>query len=100
MKVEQGNEEVKALLKIVFKVNRQRLKFVMRRSELKIATLAKWLIYPLVCVIIKICKKHLVLKTNSNTNILNETTLITTLVSQFANSSLFFKSDKYLKIPQ
>ena len=56
-----------------FKVSRQRLKFVMRRPELKIPTLAKWLISPLVRVIIKICKKHLVLKTNSNINIYNET---------------------------
>ena len=56
-----------------FKVNRQRPKFVMRRPELKIPTLAKWLISPLVRVIIKICKKHLVLKTNSNINIYNET---------------------------
>ena len=55
------------------KVNRERLKFVMRRPELKIPTLAKWLISPLVRVIIKICKKHLVLKTNSNINIYNET---------------------------
>ena len=44
------------------KVNRQRLKFVMRRTELKIPTLAKSLISPLVRVIIKICKKDLVLK--------------------------------------
>ena len=56
-----------------FKVNRQRLKFVMRRPELKIPTLAKWRIPPLVRVIIKICKKHLVLKTNSNINVYNET---------------------------
>ena len=55
------------------KANRQRLKFVMRRPELKIPTLAKWLISPLVRVIIKIRKKHLVLKTNSNINIYNET---------------------------
>ena len=55
------------------KVNRQRPKFVMRRPELKIPTLAKWLISPLVRVIIRICKKHLVLKTNSNINIYNET---------------------------
>ena len=55
------------------KVNRQRPTFVMRRSELKIPTLAKWLISPLVRVIIKICKKILVLKTNSNINIYNET---------------------------
>ena len=54
------------------KVNRQRLKFVMRRPELKIPTLAKWLISPLVRVIIKICKKHLMLKTNSNINVYNE----------------------------
>ena len=56
------------------KVNRQRPKFVMWRPELKIPTLAKWLIFPLaiVRVIIKICKKHLVLKTNSNINIYNE----------------------------
>ena len=33
------------------KVNRQRLKFVMRKPELKIPTLAKWLISPLVRVI-------------------------------------------------
>ena len=45
----------------------------MRRPELKIPTLAKWLVSPLVCVVIKICKKHLVLKTNSNVNIYNET---------------------------
>ena len=50
------------------KVNRQ-----MRSPELKIPTLAKWFISPLVRVIIKICKKHLVLKTNSNINIYNET---------------------------
>ena len=55
------------------KVNRQRLKFVMQRPELKIPTVAKWLISPLVCVIIKIREKHLVLKTNSNINIYNET---------------------------
>ena len=55
------------------KVNRQRPKFVMRRSELNITTLAKWLISPLVWVIIKICKEHLVQKTNSNINIYNET---------------------------
>ena len=57
----------------LLKVNRQRPKFVMQRPELKIPTLAKWLISPLVRVIIKICKKHLVLKTNSNINIYNET---------------------------
>ena len=57
----------------VLKVNRQRLKFVMRRPESKIPTPTKWLISPLVHVIIKICKKHLVLKTNSNINIYNET---------------------------
>ena len=55
------------------KVNRQRPTSVMRRPELKIPTPAKWLISPLVRVIIKICKKHLVLKTNSNINIYNET---------------------------
>ena len=55
------------------KINLHRLKFVMQRPELKIPTLAKWLISPLVRVIIKICKKHLVLKTNSNINIYNET---------------------------
>ena len=42
--------------KTPIKVNRQRLKFVMRRPELKIHTLAKWLISPSVGVIIKICK--------------------------------------------
>ena len=52
---------------------RQRLKFVMRSPELKIPTLVKWLISPLVRVITKICKKHLVLKTISNINIYNET---------------------------
>ena len=39
------------------KVNRQRPTFVMRRSELKIPTLAKWLISPLVRVIIKNLQK-------------------------------------------
>ena len=58
---------------VQFKVNHQRPKFVMRRPELKIPTQAKRLIFPLVCVIIKICKKHLVLKTYSNVNICNET---------------------------
>ena len=57
----------------VFKVNRQRPKVVMRRPELKIPTLAKWLISPLVRVIIKICKKPSMLKTNSNLNSYNET---------------------------
>ena len=55
------------------KVNRQRPTFVMRRPELKIPTLARWLISPLLRVIIKICKNHLVLKTKSNINIYNET---------------------------
>ena len=50
------------------KVNCQRPTSAIRRPELKIPTLAKWLISPLVCVIIKICKKHLVLRTNSNNN--------------------------------
>ena len=35
-----------------FKVNRERPKFVMERPELKILTLAKWLISSIVCVII------------------------------------------------
>ena len=63
---------------------------------------AQWLISPSVCVIIKICKKHLVLKTNSKIYIKKQNInfFITTLVSQFANSSLFFKSAKYLKNPQ
>ena len=56
-----------------FKVNHQRPKFVIRRPDLKIPTLAKLLISPSVRVIIKICKKHLLLKTNSNINICNET---------------------------
>ena len=55
------------------KVIRLRLKLVTWRPELKISTLAKWLISPLVRVIIRICKKHLVLKTNSNINIYNKT---------------------------
>ena len=55
------------------KVNRQRPTSAMQRPELKIPTLAKWLISPVVLLIIKICKKHLVLKTNSNINIYNET---------------------------
>ena len=55
------------------KVNRQRPTCVMQRPELKIATLESWLISPLVRVMIKICKKHLVLNTNSNINIYNET---------------------------
>ena len=42
--------------KNLFKVNRQRPKFVMWRPELKIRTLAKWLISPLVRVIIKTVK--------------------------------------------
>ena len=42
-----------------FKVNRQSPKFVMQRPELKIPTLAKLLISPLECVIIKICKSTL-----------------------------------------
>ena len=54
------------------KVNRQRPTSVMRRPELKIPTLAKWIISPLVLVIINLCKKHFVLKTNSNINICNE----------------------------
>ena len=67
--VDRKNTPVEDLIK----VNRQRLKFVMRRPELKMPTLAKCLISPSVRVIIKICKKHLVLKTNSNINIYNET---------------------------
>ena len=55
------------------KVNRQRPTSVTRRTELKISTLAKWLISPSVCVVIKICKKHLVLKTSININIYIET---------------------------
>ena len=65
--------EYRLLHWLSLKLNRQRLKFVMRRPELKIPTLTKWLISPLVRVIIKICKKYLVLKTNSNINIYNET---------------------------
>ena len=42
-------------------------------DELKISTLAKWPISPIVCVVIKICKKHIVLKTNSNIHIYIET---------------------------
>ena len=53
-------------------INYQRETFVMRRPELKVPTLGKWLISPLVRVIIKICEKHLVLKTNSNIDIYNE----------------------------
>ena len=69
-----GGGHILHILKFgMLKVNRQRLEFVMRRPELKIPTLVKWLISPLVRVIIKICKKHLVLKTNSNINICNET---------------------------
>ena len=66
---------IKSLLVAVqsVKVNRQRPKFVMRRPELKIPTLAEGLISPLVRAIIKICKKQLVLKTNSNIDIYNET---------------------------
>ena len=56
----------------LFKVNRQRPTSVMLRPELKISTQAKWLISRLVRAIIKICKKHLVLQTNSNINIYNE----------------------------
>ena len=51
----------------------QRPTSVMRRPQWKISTLAKWLIPPLACVIIKICKKHLVFKTNSNIDIAIET---------------------------
>ena len=56
-----------------FKINRQRPTSVFRRIELKIPTLVKWLISSLVLVIIKICKNHLVLKTNNNIDIFNET---------------------------
>ena len=56
-----------------FTVNRQRPTSVMRRPDLKIPTLAEWLISPSVRVIIKICKKHRVLKTNSKINIYNAT---------------------------
>ena len=61
---------VKRMQNTILKVNRQRPTSVMRRPELKTPTLPKWLISPLVRVKIKICKKHLVLKTNSNINIL------------------------------
>ena len=53
----------------LIKINRQRPTSVIRKPELKIPTLTKWLISPSVCEIIKVCKKHLVLKTNSNINI-------------------------------
>ena len=66
------NEEL-FKVEYLIKVNRQRPTFVVRRPELKIPTLAKWLISPLVRVIIKICKKHHVFKTNSNVNVYNET---------------------------
>ena len=56
-----------------FKANRQRPTSVIQGPELKIPTLANWLISPLVCVIIKICKKHIVLNTISNINIYSET---------------------------
>ena len=68
-----GNKKFQDVVSDYLKVKRQRPKFVMQRPELKIPTLAKWLISPSVRVIIKICKKHLVLKTNSNSNICNET---------------------------
>ena len=42
-------------------------------GPMKIPTLAKWLISPSICVIIEICKKYLVLKTNSNIYIYSET---------------------------
>ena len=58
---------------INLKVNRQRPTSVMRGPELKIPTLTKWLISPLVHAIVKLCKMHIVLKTNSNINIYNET---------------------------
>ena len=80
------------------KVNRQRLKFVMQRPELKIPTLAKWFISPLVRVIIKICKKHLLLKTNSNINICNETGMSCNNSCKPVWKLLsVFKSEKYLK---
>ena len=56
------------------KVNRQRpAASVRQRPELKISTLAKWLISPSICVIIKICKTNLVLKTNGNIYVYSET---------------------------
>ena len=57
----------------MLKVNRQRQTSLMQSPELKIPTLAKWLISPLMCKVIKICKKPFVLKTNSNINICSET---------------------------
>ena len=59
LKEEQATFSTVRLSWFLFKVNCQRPTSVMRTPELKIPTLAKWLISPLVCVIIKICKSVL-----------------------------------------
>ena len=60
------------LLMCTFKVSRQQPRLVMHRPSLKILTLRKWLIPLSVCMIIEICKKHLVLNINSNINIITD----------------------------
>ena len=77
--IELHAQELRMLCDSPFKVSRQRLTSVMWRPELKIPTVTKWLISPSIClvspsicVIIKICKKHHVLKTNSNIHIYRE----------------------------
>ena len=58
------------ILTLSIKVNRQQPRSVMRRPSLKILSLRKWLVSLSVCMIIEICKQHLVLNTNSNINII------------------------------
>ena len=54
-KGERSFQEISMLL--VLKVNRQKSTSVVRRPKLKIPTVSKWLISPLVCVIIKEAEK-------------------------------------------
>ena len=56
-------------LVVSLKVNRQRPRSVMQGPLLIIPALDKWLIPPLVSAVIKICKKHFMLNTNSNASI-------------------------------
>ena len=78
-RIELHAQELRMLCGSPFKVSRQRLTSVMWRPKLKIPTVTKWLISPSIClispsicVIIKICKKHHVLETNSNIHIYRE----------------------------
>ena len=63
--------QISVFILVGLKVNRQRPISAMRRLQLKIS--GKMVISPFVSVAIKICKKHLLLKTNNNINIKTET---------------------------